>query len=187
MAKIDYLTSKGVNEEVHGSDTRLNTSSRSSERIHYVSRDDGQAYSITSHDATMANGTFPIYLQNTSSSGLLLYVDKIIAGGEETQLFKVFFVTGTASGSSALTAINLNKSSSNAADVNARGDGPVTIGSTDGEIVTFRTGATDHDDVKFDDAVILGQNDAIAVEADIDDGSASIGDITIFFYMETAE
>ncbi len=185
--RIGYLTSKGVFEEVHGSDTRLNTSSRSSQRIHYISRDDGQAYTVTSHDGTAAAGTYPIYLQNTSSSGLLLYVDKIMVGGVETALWKVWFVTGTASGSSVLTATNINKASSNAAAINARGDGPVSSLTTDGQIWAARTDASAHDEVRFDDAVILGQNDAIAVEIDTDDGTPNVAEVSISFYLETAE
>ena len=57
--RLGYLNSKGQVEETHGSDTRINTSSRSSQRIHYVSRDDGQAYVVNSHDATAAAGTYP--------------------------------------------------------------------------------------------------------------------------------
>lgn len=183
--KIGYLTKKGVNEEVHGSDTRLNTSSRSSQRIHYVSRDDGQAYTIVSHDASAAATTYPIYLQNTSSSGLLLYVDTINVGGVESALWKVWFVTGTASGGSPLTAVNMNKASSNAAAITARGGDAIGDLTTDGEITSIRTAATDHDDLRFDDAIILGQNDAIAVEYAT--GTTGIAEIAIAFYLETSE
>lgn len=187
MPRIQYLSSKGQIEEASGSDKRLDTSSRSSERIHYVSRDDGQAYTVVSHDPTGAAGTFALYLQNISSAGLLLYVDKIRTGGIETTLWKVFFVTGIAAGGSVLTPVNMNKSSSSAAAANARGDDSITGLTTDGEIASFRTDANSHDEVKFDDAVILGQNDAIAIEVDTDDGTPNIVEMDITFYMETSE
>jgi len=184
--EIGYTTPAGVPGKVSGSDARLNTSSRSSQRIHYVSRDDEQAYTVTSHDPSAAVNTYPIYLQNTSSNNLLLYVDKIIAGGVAGILWKVWFVTGTADSGNLLTAVNMNKTSSNAAAVISRGDDAIGSLTVDGEITTFRSDANSHDDVKFDDAIILGQNDAIALEADAVTSTA-IAEITISFYMETAE
>lgn len=185
MSRLSYLNSKGQFEETHGSDTRLNVSSRSSQRLHYVSRDDGQAYTIISHDATAAAGTYIIYLQNTSSTGLALFVDDIHVEAVETSLFKIWFVTGTASGGSALTAVNLNKTSSNAAAVAARGDDAITNLTTDGQIGAIRVDANGEGEKHFEDGLILGQNDAIAIEIDTDDGSPAIAGASITFYLET--
>ncbi len=185
MPRIQYLNPNGQLEETHGSDTRLNVSSRSSKRIHYVSRDDGQAYTVVSHDATAAAGTYILYLQNTDTTGKSMFIDTIHLEALEATLFKIWFVTGTASGGSALTPVNLNKSSSNAAAATARGDDSISDLTTDGQIWSTRIGATGEDDENFDDALILGQNDAIAIEIDTDDGSPSIAGAAIRFYMET--
>ena len=184
MSRILYLNAAGQVEETHGSDTRLNTSSRSSDRIHYVSRDDGQAYTVVSHDATAAAGTYILYLQNTSTDKFL-FIDDVHVETVEAALFKIWFVTGDAGGGSALTPTNLNKSSSNAAAAGSRGNDAITSLTTDGQIGAIRIGATDEGEKHFEDALILGQNDAVAIEIDTDDGSPAIAGASITFYLET--
>jgi len=83
--------------------------------------------------------------------------------------------------------LNMNKTSPHAAAVTARGDGPVSSLSTDGQIWSFRCPANDSVEENFDDAIILGQNDAIAIEIDTDDASPAVAEATVSFYLETAE
>ena len=181
MSKIQYLNDKTSSlQEAHGSDKRLNVSARSNPRGFYVSRDTGQSYTVTSIDASAAAGTYIIYFQNTSST-LSFFVDKIIVGGVETALWKLWFVTGTAAGGSPLTPTNLNKRSSHAAAATSRGDDSITGLTTDGLILAIRTGANGHDDQRIDD-IILGQNHAIAIEYNT--GTTGIAEATIRGFFE---
>jgi hypothetical protein len=164
------------------SDNRLDVSSRANPRIYYVSRDDGQAYSVSSNDASAAAGTYILYLKNTSTTRNL-FVDDIILGGVETALWKIWFVTGTAAGGNAKTPVNLNKTSPNAADATARGDDSITGLTVSGEqIGTLRTPANDSKELATSDAIELGQNDAIAIEYDT--GTTGIAEAEIVFYYE---
>lgn len=65
-----------------------------------------------------------------------------------------------------LTPVNLNKSSGTTATATSRGNDSITGLSTDGQISAMRTVANSSSVMNFDDAVILGTGDAIAVEVD---------------------
>ncbi len=162
-------------------DNRLDTSSRQNPRLYYISRDEGQVYSVTSHDASAAAGTYILYLKNDSTTKNI-YIDEIIVGGVETVLWKLWFVTGTAAAGNALTPTNLNKTSTNAASATSRGDDSITGLSTAGQIGSVRSSANDHADLSTRDAIILGQNDAIAIEYDT--GTTGIAEAEIVFYYE---
>lgn len=163
------------------SDFRMETSTRSNSRSYYISRDDGQVYGVTSHDATAAAGTYILYFKNTSTSKDF-YIDYIECGGVETALWKVWFVTGTAAGGSALTPTNLNKKSGNVASATVRGDDSITGLSTDGQIGALRTPANDSHLLAFDDTVVLGTGDAIAIEYDA--GTTGIAEVFMRGYYE---
>lgn len=165
MSRIQYLDSTGRFEETRGSDSRLNTSSRSNTRSYYVSRDEGQSYTTTSLVTASSLGSQMLYFQNTSTSKKF-FLDKVTFGTGTRCVFKIHFVTGTAAGGSALTPVNLNKSSVNDAAATARGDGDVTGLTIDKTIGAYRVDANTFKDESFDDTVILGQNDAIAIEYD---------------------
>lgn len=183
MPKISYSTTTGSQEEAQGDDGRINTSSRTSSRLHYVSRDDGESYSLVSNDATAAAGTYIIYWSNTDGVGRRLFIDSITMSGVETALWKVHYVTGTAAAGSSLTPINLNNTSSNAAPAIARGDDSITGLTVSKTIFTGRSSANGPP-LKFDtkDAVMLGQNQAIAVEYDT--GVTGVAEVTIVGYYE---
>lgn len=120
-----------------------------------------------------------IYLQNTSTTRNL-FIDRIAVSPDTTSIWRIKFVTGTASGGSVLTPTNLNKTSSNDAETNVRGDGAVTGLTDDGDIIAFRvTGGTTRT-IDARGEIILGQNDAIAVECETN----SAVDITIEFHLE---
>ena len=158
----------GAIQITHGSDGRLNVSSRSDERIYYNSRDRGQTYVWTSFDAGAAVGEYSIYLQNTSAT-LNLVIKELVLSPGVAMTFKVSTVTGTPT-SAAITGYNLNRNSGNAASANARGDALVD-NLTEAQVIRVAMVvalATEH--VEFHDALQLGQNDAIAVECDVHAG-----------------
>ena len=65
--------------QADGSDGRLNVSSRSDDRIFYVSRDNGDAYSWHSLDTGSAVGETNIYIQNTSPTKKLVIKEVVLA------------------------------------------------------------------------------------------------------------
>ena len=165
------------------SDFRLNVSARANARIYYRSRDNGDAYTIVSHDATAAAGTYIIYFKNDNATKDFI-VEDVLVGGAETALWKLWFVTGTAAGGSVLTPVNLNKGSGNTASATARGDDAITSLATNGQISTVRSPANDSAKFELHDALVLNLGAAIAVEIDTDDGSPSIAEAKILGYYE---
>ena len=161
------------------SDGHLVVESESSPRDFFVSKDKGQVYTVISEDATAVANEETIYLQNTSSTKNL-FIDDIIISPDTASSWRLKFVTGTAAGGSALTPVNLNKTSSNAADVTSRGDGAITGLTDDGDLAMIRVGADDTGGIKLEVALILGQNDAIAVECETN----CAVEITIEFHLE---
>lgn len=144
---------------------------------------EGETYSVTSHDATAAAGTYIIYFKNDDADKLF-FIDLMRLGGVATILWKVWEVTGTAAGGSALTPSNLNLQSGKAASATARGDDSITGLSTVVELATIRTAANSSGLLELDDALILGQGDAIAVEVDAA-GSTDVAEVHIRgFYKE---
>jgi len=159
---------------------RLDVSSRSASRQYYESRDTGQVYSVISIDATAVANEETIYLQNTSTTKDMV-IDEILVSVDTNSSWRVKFVTGTATGATVLTPVNLNKASSNAASAIARGDGAVGNITDDGDITYFRVGAAEHDEVSFNGALRLGQDDAIAVECETN----TAAEIVILFHFDS--
>lgn len=177
MVKFEDGTGKGFLASVN-SLNRVDVSARAANREFYNSRDFGQLYSLISEDAATASAEETLYLQNTSTTRTM-YIDKIIISTDAAYAVHVKFVTGTAAGGSVLTPVNLSRLSSNAAEVNARGDGSITGTTDDGIIVHVRAAAGTIVEVPLPQGIILGQNDAIAIE------SLAVADVAIsviFFY-----
>jgi len=137
-------------------------------------------YTVISVDATAVANEETMYIQNTSTLKDMI-IDRIIISTNTASLWRVKFVTGTADGASALTAINLNKASSNTAAATVRGNGDVGSITDDGDIVLLRVEADSHDEVEFGGALRLGQDDAIAVECET---NAAV-EIVIFFHFDS--
>ena len=182
MPKIQYLTSKGANEETHGSDTRLNVSSRSDERSFYVSRDFGQYYCLRIEDDNAEVNDLIAYIRNDSTTKSL-FIRDIHISAENACTIKFAFGDATAATGTAVTPVNLNKASSNAADVTAFGNGAVGSVAASTFFSTIRVGAGET--VEYDVTLILGQNDNIVIEYDT--GSTGDIEIDIFFYLDTLE
>lgn len=158
----------GAIQITHGSDGRLNVSSRSDERIFYNSRDVGQTYVWASFDSAAAVDEYTIYVQNTSTSDNLIIKEVNVHPGV-AMTFKISTVTGTAAGTP-ITGYNLNRNSGNAASANAFGDAAVTSLTEEQVIAVAMVPALQSAEIAFHDALILGQNDNIAVECDVNAG-----------------
>ena len=169
-------------EDVQGSDGRLNVSARADDRIFYASRDNKSAFTVTSTDTDIAAGDFGLYLQNNDVTGREIHVRTIRVANEEIATWKLHYVTGTASGGSALTPFNQNRGGKDEAPVTALGNTAVTIGSSTGIFGSAWIAAKGTFEFDLHDAVILQQGDAIAIEYDF--GANGIGDISVSFYFE---
>lgn len=182
MTQIQYPNDEtGSIQITHGSDGRLNVSSRTDARSYYISRDDGQLYSWFSTDATAVAGEYPFYLQNTSTDKDLV-IKTVVLSNVELVVWKFTVATGTATGGSAITGTNLNLSSTNDAVANALGNGAVA-GFTPGAVFfKVRVAATGNFTFAGDDGLRLGQNDAFALEYDT--GTTGIADISVVGYYE---
>ena len=158
----------GAQSRAKGSDGRLNVSSRSDSRGYYVSRDAEQSYSMVFEHTASANGQYSFYVKNTSTTSDFV----ISAVGVNSDLganCKLWFVTGTAGDGVTCTPVNTNKSSAKDAELTCLHDGGgTTISglSTAGVIDYVKVGVDGHEELRLDDRVRLGQNDAIALEVD---------------------
>lgn len=178
--QIEDGTGSGVSAGVT-LDNRFMVDSRNARRSFFISRDEGQVYNLNSHDASAEAGTFIAYWKNTSTTRSLV-IDLLRVGAVETVLWKVWFVTGTATGGNVLIPTNLNSNSSNVAEATARGDDAIANISTVTQIANARTPANESLNVPFDNTLIIGQNDAIAVEYNT--GTTGIAEVLIRGFYE---
>ena len=128
----------------------------------------GQAYIWNSFDAAAAVGEYTIYVKNTSTTGNLIIKEATISPGVAMTM-KFSTVTGTAAGT-AITGYNLNRNSGNDASAVAFGDAAVTGLTEDQVVQVVMIPALETRHIDFHDAFILGQNDAIAIECDVNAG-----------------
>lgn len=161
------------------SDQRLDVSSRSAPRDFYVSRDDGQVFTSIADDPGAVANEEIMYLQNTSPTKDIV-IDDVIIASDTASKWRLKFVTGTASGTT-ITPVNLNKNSSNSAGCNCLGGAAGVTGLTDdGDIAILRVPAGATDMLVLEEALRLGQDDAVAVECE----TSSAVEITIEFHFE---
>lgn len=162
--KIEDGKGSGISAEVN-SKNRLKVDSDTQLTSATVSDEAGLCFNAVSVDSSAAAGEYILYFKNTSTSKKF-YVDLIRVGTVNAALFKIATVTGTAAGSSALTPVNLNLTSGKEAEATCRGDGAITGLTEDSVIAVTRVSAATSSNIPFDDTLILGPNDAIAVEYD---------------------
>lgn len=149
-----------------GSDGRLNVSSRTDSRAYYNSRDQQQTYSIIFNHPASAVNEYTLYIKNTSTTKDMV----ISAMGLNSDLgadVKLFFVSGTAANGASVTPTNLNRDSSNdaLADVLEDGGGTAISGLTNEAAIDYVKISEDgHEELRLDDRVRLGQNDAVAIQ-----------------------
>ena len=178
MVQID---DGGKNGPVRVSNTnRLNVSARAASRQYYESRDEGQVYTASFEDAGAVADEETAYIQNTSTDKDMI-IDSVFIGTDILSIWRVKFVTGTATGT-VVTPTNLNKTSSNAAAANARG-GTAGVGSTvdAGDICFVYVPVGSSGMYNSNESLRLGQNDAIAVECE----TSSDAKITITFHYDS--
>lgn len=160
---------------------RLNVSAKIAHRSYYVSRDRRQAFAITSIDADAVAGDFILYIKNISSTKLL-FVNDVHVSAVQSVLWKLWTVTGTAAGSSALTPANFHSGAGITAEATVRGNGAVSGLSTDRLMHAKRTLATGSGTMEVKGAFILSPNTAFAVEYDT--GTTGIAEVTVEFHFE---
>ena len=182
MPRIQYINNEtGSFQEAHGSDSRLNVSSRVDSRPFYVSRDNGQTYVLRIEDDDAVAGDLVAYLRNNSKDKRL-YVTDIHCNSENAATFKIGFGDSIAATGTGVTPVNLNKSSSNDADATALGNGAVGGVTVDTFFSTVRVGAGGYEEWDSKDALILGQNGNIVIEYDT--GTTGAVEVDIFFFIE---
>lgn len=152
----------GAHETVKGSDGRMNTSARTDGRAYYHARDHGNTYNIPFSDLDAAVGDTSFYFKNTSTDKDFV-ITHVGLNSTLTGSFIMQFVTGTASGGTAIVPTNTNYTSSNEAVATCVGGSAVTGLTTAGILDRVIIGATGHEEFRLADTVRLGQNDAVAL------------------------
>lgn len=173
----------GALEKTKGSSGRLNVSSRSDGRTYYASRDESEAFSVSWDDSSSAAGDFIVYWQNTDVTGRRLVIQGGVFNSENNSSMKLWTVTGTASGTT-VTPVCLNFASPRSASASCvEAAGTAITGLTE-DLLVGHGGVAAYVATPFDseDAVILGQDQAIAVEYEQGTTGRTWG--TLFGYYE---
>ena len=175
---------KGKNGDASVSSVqRLNVSAKSKNRLFYISRDDGLAFNAVMPSFSAAAGNIVYYLKNTSADKNIM-IDSLEFHSLEAVHWKIFSVTGTAAGGTAITPANLNLGSGRAAEATVMGGGATVTGLTNvHQIGTHRTQATGEADMDWGDGLILAPNTAIAVEYEA--GTTGLCELDCLFHFET--
>lgn len=177
-------------ENVKGSDSRLNTSSRSDHRIYYNSRDKSQAFSFPFDDANCSPGDYIASLFNNKTDGSHLVIQRIGVNAEAAASFKLALVTGTAGGGAvAATPFRLNRAGQvNTATVTAStvvdSDTTPITGLSESAVIDHESlTANGHAEFQLNDTLRLGQDQGIAIEHESGSaGTRAFG--VVFFYFE---
>jgi hypothetical protein len=159
---------------------RLNVSAKTNPRSFYISRDEGLAFTISSEDIDADAGDVICYLKNVSTTRNM-FIKQVHYGALNAALWKTWIVSGVAGGTS-INSVNLNLTSGKSAESIAFGNNPVTGLSLDELIDTHRTPANSHGDDKWDDVLILGPGNALAVEYDT--GTTGPAEVNIEYHYE---
>ena len=160
------------------SSNRLNVSAKSNPRNFYISRDDQRVFVATSSYNINASADYVFYMKNTSSTRFM-FINSMQFGGVESQQFVVKKATGTWSGTPA-TPSNMNESSGLTAEATVYANAVVTAATEGDTIMYARNIATGTVYVDFNDVLILGPNNAFAVQANV--GSGIIDYVCMFHY-----
>jgi hypothetical protein len=132
---------------------------------------DGGAYSIHMHHTQSSGGTSEAMGYLTYTGNKYLIVDNIIACTEEADAGMTAFLVSanptTLSGGASVTANNLNLTSSKVLDATAvhNNDGTAVTASGGTHLFCTRVSGPSTQVIEFNDALILGKNDTIAIFA----------------------
>ena len=154
----------GISQADFSRSGRLNVDSENNLTAHFVSLEAGKAFNVYSEDDDAAAGDFVCYLKNTSTTDNL-FIDLVRFSSENAATVKVHEVTGTASGTT-ITPFNMNLGSGVSAEATALGNAAVSGLTSSAVLAADRVAANTSTIIPFDDILILGTNDAIAVEYD---------------------
>ncbi|HUV84540.1 MAG TPA: hypothetical protein VMV86_02465 [Methanosarcinales archaeon] len=162
---------------------RGNVSSKSKNRLFYISRDDGLAFNAVMPSFSAAAGEYVFYLKNTSPTKNLM-IDHIEYHSLQAVHWKVWQVTGTAAAGTAITPANLNLGTGIPAEATCIGGAATITGLTLGnQLGTHRTEATGEGEMDWGGGLILSPNTAIMVEYDT--GTTGLCEIDCLFHFET--
>ncbi len=190
MSLIDFFNDvTGFREVAHGSDGRVNTSSRSDTRGYYNSRDESESYVLIFDDENVTNLDFPVYLRNDKTDGKHMVIRSASVNASANVKVSFLTVTGTAAGGTSATPANLNRggvsrtaavTALTTADSNAT---PMSGLTADVEFDHVNVLANGHEEFRFQDQVRLGQDQAIALRMDSGSADTNIFGV-VFFYFE---
>jgi len=182
--RLEDGAGSGVSAKVNSS-RQLETAAVATSKIHEISNGIGEAYIFTTAGflAITSTGTEHgcFYMKNNSSKNL--FIHSIRSCGSQVQKVKIYkditagtLLTDETAGGNG----NLSQVSSSIADVSVYkgGNGKTVTGTLGGQHIN----GIGHSDEKFDGAMILGQDDSIAISCEM----AIAGDfcIRVLAYFE---
>ena len=132
------------------------------------------SWCVISHDPAAAAADKILYVRNDRTTGFV--IDSVYVSAVESVLWKMWQVTGTAAGSSVLTASAADTGSQESSRLTARGAGAITGLTEKGQIGAVRTVATGHAEL-LAMPVIVGPGDAISIEYDT--GTSGVAEVSL--------
>jgi len=161
---------------------RGNVSSKTKNRLFYVSRDNGLAFNAIMPSFSAAAGEYVLYLKNTSADKNLM-VNHVEFHSVEAVHWKAWRVEGTAAGGTVITPSNLNLGSGRQAEATCMGGGATITGLTVHEqLGSHRTQALGAAMMDFGGGLIVPPNKAIMIEYDT--GTTGLCEIDMVFHYE---
>jgi hypothetical protein len=140
---------------------QLEVAAMTEPELHYFSKLGSVGYWNSTYSAT--GGEEVIYIQNTEARPL--HIERLVTSSTVASLFTVFKVTSaTAAAGTAITPVNPNLSNGTPGQENSFGNASVT-GSLSGDTLFVGSIGIALQDFAYDfgGAIILGENDAIAI------------------------
>ena len=177
---IEDGTGKGFTAKV-AKDNHLQTNAVILSRVGEISSKDQQAYSWSSR-YLVAAGSSIIFLKNTSTTQNLV-IDDIEIGGTTAGEWELWTST-TAGTGVVISGTNLNRNSSNQAEASAFGNENITANGSESLLGYIKNPIDSIAMFKFNDALILGQNDAIMIKKQLTPAVVISGVALIEGYFE---
>ena len=139
----------------------------------HVSHEKGKVFTIVAEDASPGAGEYTLYVQNIDDTSDFI-IDAISTNAHDADVrWKLHKVTGTASGTS-ITAESYNFSKGVPADLTCVGGAGGVAGLTSAAILDnwFNGQANSRETINIKGRLILGRDDALAIEYDAGTGGA---------------
>jgi hypothetical protein len=163
---------------------RLKTEALTETLAANASRESGRCYAIVAEDAGPVAAEYPLYILNTSDERNFVIDTIRTAQVDADVIWKLHHVTGTAAGGSVITASNLNLGSDLVAPLTCRGGAGGVTGLTSVKLIDSWMGGYVYNTTTIDtmSAILMAQNDAIAIEYDAGTGGACVVTVIGHFY-----